>query len=58
MSGLVSINSISYDGKMPGDENLTDIDVAQLITYISNSFGNTQGLYNIDSVENDMKACP
>lgn len=58
MSGSISINNIAYDGKMPENENLANIDVAQVITYISNSFGNTQGLYDIESVEKALKACP
>jgi len=57
MSGPIIINNIAYDGKMPGDENIADIDLAQVITYINNSFGNTQGLYDLKSLEADLKAC-
>lgn len=57
MSGPISINNISYDDNMPGDENIANIDLAQVITYINNSFGNSQGLYDLKSLEADLKAC-
>ena len=57
MSGPITINNISYDGKMPADDTIADIDLAQVITYINNSFGNTQGLYDLKSLEADLKAC-
>jgi len=50
------INGQKYDGKMP-DFNLANIDIAQLIVYITNNFGNTQGMYTTEQVAKDLSDC-
>lgn len=51
------INGKTYEGKMPGFANLHDIDIAQVIVYITNSFGNKQGMYPYQQVAEDLKNC-
>lgn len=53
----ITINTIPFEGKMPANESLADIDIAQLIVYISNSFGNKQGFYDAKEVSSDLKNC-
>ncbi|MDP3469869.1 MAG: cytochrome c [Daejeonella sp.] len=53
----ITINNVVYQGKMPGNNNLADIDIAQLIVYITNSFGNKQGQYDQAEVARDLAAC-
>jgi mono/diheme cytochrome c family protein len=53
----ILINNISYQGQMPGNNTLADIDIAQLIVYISNSFGNKQGFYDQTQVAIDLNRC-
>jgi mono/diheme cytochrome c family protein len=55
--GEIKINNISYDGVMPGNETLADIDIAQVIVYITNSFGNNQGFYDAETAIKDLKTC-
>lgn len=55
--GQIKINNIIYEGLMPGNETLADIDIAQVIVYITNSFGNKQGFYDAEKVTNDLKTC-
>lgn len=55
--GEIKVNNISYDGVMPGNETLANIDIAQVIVYITNSFGNKQGFYDADAVTNNLKTC-
>ena len=50
------INGKKYDGKMP-DFNFADIDIAQLTVYITNSFGNKQGMYTYEQVAKDLNLC-
>lgn len=50
------INGKKYDGKMPGF-NLAAIDIAQVTVYISNSFGNKQGMYTYEEVSRDLNSC-
>ena len=42
---------------MPNFKNLENIDIAQLVTYITNSFGNKQGLYTYNQVAADLSKC-
>ena len=51
------INGQKFDGKMP-DFNLANIDIAQLIVYVTNNFGNKQGMYTPDQVAKDLANCP
>ncbi|SDL02380.1 Cytochrome C oxidase, cbb3-type, subunit III [Pedobacter sp. ok626] len=53
----IVINGIKYEGTMPAFPELYDIDIAQLLVYISNSFGNKQGMYTTESVATDLKNC-
>lgn len=55
--GEIKINNILYEGVMPGNETLADIDIAQVIVYITNSFGNKQGFYDAQAVTKDLKTC-
>jgi len=52
----IVINGKTYDGKMPSF-NMADIDLAQVIVYVTNSFGNKQGMYTYEQVALDLKAC-
>ncbi|RYE40689.1 MAG: cytochrome c [Sphingobacteriales bacterium] len=50
------IHGKKYEGKMPGF-NLADIDIAQVTVYITNSFGNAQGMYTYEQVSKDLASC-
>ena len=50
------IHGKKYDGKMPGF-NFAAIDIAQLTVYITNSFGNNQGMYTYEEVSRDLSLC-
>ncbi len=56
-TGAVRINNIAYDGIMPGNQTMADIDIAQVIVYITNSFGNKQGFYDSEFAKNDLAKC-
>ncbi|WP_113635041.1 c-type cytochrome [Nubsella zeaxanthinifaciens] len=51
------INGKTYQEKMPAFKDLHDIDVAQVIVYITNSFGNKQGMYKYEKVAIDLNNC-
>ncbi|UKJ05959.1 c-type cytochrome [Solitalea lacus] len=50
------VNGKEYDGIMPGN-NLSTIEIAEIITYITNSWGNKLPTYSINQVELDLKKC-
>jgi len=56
MSETITINGITFSEKMPAESHLTNIDIAAVITYITNSFGNKQGLYDVTNAGADLKA--
>lgn len=56
ISTPVTVHGKVYEGKMP-EFNLANIDLAQLIVYITNAFGHKQGMYTNQQVEKDLKNC-
>lgn len=56
LKGKITIHNQPFDGQMPAT-TLSPIEMAQVLTYVTNSFGNKGGLINNDAVEKDLKAC-
>ncbi|MFD0749382.1 c-type cytochrome [Mucilaginibacter calamicampi] len=56
-----SKSSINPDGKTFGGEmpatDLPNVDIAKVLTYVTNSFGNKMGTINTQQVENNLKDC-
>lgn len=57
LNDTISINGIEFSNKMPAESHLADIDIAAVITYITNSFGNKQGFYTVANATADLKTC-
>ena len=57
MSDTIEIHGKVYNEAMPGEPNLTNIEIAQLVTYVTNSFGNNQGLYDVEDAAKDLSVC-
>lgn len=57
LKGKITVNHVSYETDMPGNPALADIDIAQIIVYITNSFGNKQGFYEQGQVKADLQGC-
>jgi mono/diheme cytochrome c family protein len=56
MKGNIKVNNKLYDGEMlPVD--LTPLEIAEVLTYINNSFGNKSGIITGASAEAALKAC-
>lgn len=51
------INGKEYKEKMPAFPELADIDVAQVMVYITNSFGNKQGFVDYKEVSTQLQNC-
>jgi len=51
------IHGKEYKEKMPGFPELADIDVAQVMVYITNSFGNNQGFVPYTQVSTQLQNC-
>ena len=57
MNEAIIINRKEYSEKMPAFPEFTPIDIAQVMVYITNSFGNQQGNYSYQQVAIDLKNC-
>jgi mono/diheme cytochrome c family protein len=56
LKGAITIKGKTFDDTMPANE-LTSMEVAQVLTYISNSFGNKLNTIDIQQVEHDLGSC-
>ena len=57
LSDSIVINGKDYQNVMPAEKHLAAIDLAKVLTYITNSFGNKQGIYDVKEVEQNLKQC-
>lgn len=55
---VLTINSKAYEGSMPANTDLAPIEIAKVLTFVTNSFGNRHGTVTVDMVEKDLNACP
>jgi mono/diheme cytochrome c family protein len=57
MSEKIVVDGRTFEEKMPANPDLNDIDLAQLLVYITNANGNKQGMYTTEQVAEDLKDC-
>lgn len=58
ISGPMVVNGQEFDGEMPPNPQLTPIEIAYVLTYISNAFGNNEGLYSLEDVQQSLEVNP
>ena len=56
LKGKIKILDKEFDGEMPAS-NLSPLEIAQVLTYVANSFGNKLGTVNTDQVNADLAKC-
>jgi mono/diheme cytochrome c family protein len=54
--GKITIHNKAFEAQMPATD-LPQIDIASVLTYITNSFGNKLGAINVQQVESDLGKC-
>ncbi|SEN97863.1 Cytochrome c, mono-and diheme variants [bacterium A37T11] len=57
LSGIRQIGGKTFDTEMPANPRLSDVEIAYLITYISNSFGNNLGIKRDSTVRKELMQC-
>jgi hypothetical protein len=57
LNGSITVSGRVFNEQMPADDHLADIEIAEIITYITNSFGNKQGLFSTAEVSADLQKC-
>lgn len=58
MQGEITVNGKVYDMEMPANPQLSDVEIAYLLTYITNSFGNKSGIYSTEEVVENLTHNP
>ena len=53
----ITVNGKPFMQQMPAQRDLSNIQVAQVLTYINNSFNNKMGLVDVDQVNEDLGKC-
>ncbi|WP_421875894.1 c-type cytochrome [Marinoscillum sp.] len=56
MNGQIKVNDIEFNQPMPAND-LTPIEIAEIITYVSNSWGNEAGISSTRDVSQWLKKC-
>lgn len=57
MKGEVLVNGKSFSQPMPGISTLTDLEIAQIATYIYNTWSHQRGLIDVRTVSPVMDSC-
>jgi mono/diheme cytochrome c family protein len=56
--GELIVNGEKFNQPMPGIPTLTDLEIAEIATYIYNTWSHQKGLVEVKEVSELLKACP
>lgn len=57
MSEEIIIHEEKYDQQMPANAQLTELDIAYILTYITTNFGKSDSIYSHQEVKQALKNC-
>lgn len=57
LNGEITVNDLTYNQKMPGNKELRALEIAEIVTYITNSWGNQRGLISSKNVAEFLRSC-
>ncbi|WP_183565105.1 c-type cytochrome [Mucilaginibacter sp. SP1R1] len=57
LKGKITISSRTFEGEMPAADDLSPIEIAKVLTFVTNSFGNKTGLINLQQVQANLEKC-
>ena len=57
LSGEIVVNGVEYNQPMPALPQLTSLEIAEIATYIYNSWGRSEGVINVKKVEDMLESC-
>lgn len=57
ISGEIMVNGQSYNNPMPANSELSTLQIAEITTYLFNSWGKEEGIITRNAVENSLKNC-
>lgn len=53
----LTVNGVVYTQPMPGVPTLTNLEIAEVATYIYNSWGHDRGIINVKEVDKILQQC-
>ncbi len=57
MSGEITVNNIKFNQLMPGVPELTSIDIAYVLTYVTTYFGDSKTHFKKEEIEEYLRNC-
>lgn len=57
VAGPLEVNGTVFDTEMPPNPTLSPVEIAYVLTYIGNSFGNSMDLFTQEEVQAALVAC-
>jgi cytochrome c551 len=57
LNGSIVVNGKEFNQVMPGIPTLTDLEIAEITTYIYNTWGNERGLIDVKEVSVVLESC-
>jgi cytochrome c551 len=57
VAGEMLVNGKSYNKPMPGVPTLTDLEIAEIATYLRNSWGRSNGIVEVNRVTKILEEC-
>lgn len=57
MDSSIVVNGVEYHQPMPGNEYLSEVQITNLVNYISTNFGNKLPYVQVQEVQQQLKAC-
>ncbi len=57
LSGPIEVHGKVFDTEMPSNPQLAPVEIAYVLTYIGNSFGNQLGIFTLEEVQASLEAC-
>jgi cytochrome c551 len=55
--GKLVVNGVEYDKEMPAIETLTDLEVAEIATFIYNTWGRQRGIIEVKDASSILESC-
>ncbi|WPP52310.1 c-type cytochrome [Catalinimonas niigatensis] len=57
LEDTIKVNGQAYHQKMPANEKLTALEIAQITTYITNTWGNDKGYISVKETTEHLESC-
>ena len=57
ISGEIKVNGVKYNQTMPGVAHLTNLEIAEITTYVYNTWGRKQGIIGVKQLEEVLNKC-